>query len=60
MAQMSVKVRKEHNSNNKFNEMRADIRTAAHAARLAYTEAAQAQPATPKVAEFLQVMFSGR
>ena len=56
MTNMSAKKRKEQSQNAKFTEMRKVIRSAAAAARIAYTEAERAQPTTPDVAQFLQVM----
>ena len=58
MARQTVKARKKDNRNNNFKRLRAVIRSSAAAARKAYAVAAQAQPDTPRIADFLQV--SGR
>ena len=59
MARMSVMTRRDHNKAEQFKEMRSVVRSAAKKARKAYADAAKAQPETPHVAEFLQVITSG-
>ena len=59
MANMNVKVRTAKGKQKQFSDDRSVIRSAAAAARQAYSDAAKAQPKTPDVAEYLQVIYSG-
>ena len=59
MAAQTMKSRKTSGKHKKFMEMRGVIRNAAAAARAAYVDAAKAQPDTPNVNTYLQVLASG-
>ena len=59
MTQMSVQDRRDVSKSKKFKDMRAPVRTSAQAARAAYANAVQAQPETPNVSDFMQVISSG-
>ena len=59
MTQLSVRDRRKAGKSKKFKDMRAPVRTSAQAARAAYANAVQAQPETPNVSDFMQVISSG-
>ena len=59
MAKMSVQTRINANKAVRFKDMRSVIRSAAKKARQAYVDAEKAEPETPHVTDFLQVITPG-